>query len=356
LYRFQRNLKSHWNTIGPCDVISFAGAQILARDLRVDLLWRTDTLPPTTVARIHRQVTLFEQCANEYMIGHLASWTNKDHAQQWPASLQRYVPERIALKPAGEIGTEDVLEILTPLWTRIPTTAMRLRGRLEAILDYAIAKKYRSADNPARWKGLLENLLPAPRKLHTVRHHPALSYDQIPQLMAELGKCDGVVTYALAFTIFTCCRTKEVRNADWSEIDTANKIWTIPAERMKTRVAHRVPLTNAMLAILRTPILGIPSAGPIFIGLSRDAMQDRLQRMRPGFHVHGFRSSFRDWAAGCTNYPEAVPEMCLAHSIGNAVKRAYFRTDLFAQRRALMEDWSNFCLTPPAANVVPLRA
>jgi integrase len=360
--RFHCNGKSRLKGLGSYPLVKLTEAKHKALQERASLStsrWRREDRSigagpaqavRTAPAMAAAQPT-FSQCVEDYIGSHHKAWRSKDHARQWRTTLAPpYVPGWIAAKPVGEIDAADVLETLEPHWERIPKTAQRLRGRLEAILDYAKANGWRAGDNPTQWKSHLEHRLPATGKLHAVRHHPALPYDQLPGFMAELRAHEDEVSRALIFTILTAARTNEVRLADWLEIDRANKIWTIPASRMKTGKEHRVPLTED------TPALpDAPATGLIFPTLSRDAMQDRLQRMRPSFHVHGFRSSFRDWCAD-TGHPRELAEAALAHRIGNAVEAAYARSTMLARRRLLMEAWGAFCL-PPAANVVvPLRA
>jgi integrase len=361
--RFHCNGKSRLKGLGSYPLVKLAEAKHKALQERASLSesrWRREDPAGAGSAPAVRTATAmaaaqptFSQCVEDYIGSHHKAWRSKDHARQWRTTLAPpYVPGWIAAKPVGEIDAADVLEILEPHWQRIPKTAQRLRGRLEAILDYAKANGWRTGDNPAQWKSHLQHRLPAAGKLHAVRHHPALPYDQLPGFMAELRdhEDEDEVSRALQFVILTACRTNEARLAGWLEIDRANKIWTIPASRMKTGNEHRVPLTDAALALP-----GAPATGLIFPTLSRDAMQDRLQRLCPGFHVHGFRSSFRDWCAD-TGAPRELAEAALAHRIGNAVEMAYQRSTMLARRRLLMEAWGAFCLTPPAANVVPLRA
>ena len=254
--------------------------------------------------------------------------------------------------------------MLEPIWTTTPETASRTRQRIEAVLNWATARGYRAGDNPARWRGHLDKLLPKPRKLKRVQHHPALPYADLPQFMAELRGNNSVNARALEFTILTASRTGEVINASWNEIDLRAKTWTIPAERMKAGKEHKVPLCDRALAILSS--LPRERDNPfVFIGgdtgkpLRSVAMLEVLKAMRPDLTVHGFRSSFRDWASEQTNHPREAAEAALAHTIPNAVERAYRRGDLFERRRRLMAEWSRYCeqkpVTSKSRTVVALR-
>jgi integrase len=352
LHRFQHNRKSHWFTIGPCDLISSVQAQIEVHDARVNLLRDMIWTPVASLRRkesLRSQMPTFTKCANEYIAAHESSWRNAAQSRLWTASLQRYVYPRIGDTLVSDITTEDILAIVKPHWERIPKSAKDLLGRIEAVLDSAIAQDLRSAANPARWKNHLDMLLPAPRKLR-VKHH-TLPYAEIPAFMAELRVRDDEVSRAMAFLVLTAARNGEVRGVDWREIDTERHVWCVPASRMKANAEHRVPLTAEALALL-----GATSAGLVFPGVARDAMQDRLQRLRTGFHTHGFRAAFSTWASEQTDFADEVIEACLAHLVGPQTRRAYKRGDpLFEKRRQLMQRWSDYCLTPPAANVVPLQ-
>jgi integrase len=257
-----------------------------------------------------------------------------------------------------------VMKALEPIWNEKPETASRVRGRIESVLDWATARGYRQGENPARWRGHLENLLPKKSKVWRVEHHAALPYTEIGAFMAELREQDGTAARALEFAILTAARTGEVIGATWSEIDLEGHLWTIPAVRMKAGKEHRVPLSDAALAVLRA--MGEVQTGEfVFPGnrakqpLSQMAMLMLLRRMgRDGLTVHGFRSAFSDWCAEQTAFPSEVREMALAHTVGDKVEAAYRRGDLFEKRRQLAEAWARYCGTPPAADdnrVVAIR-
>jgi integrase len=249
-----------------------------------------------------------------------------------------------------------VLKVLEPIWRTKTETASRVRERIERILSWAAIRGYREGENPARWKGHLEEMLPEPAKVKKVKHHPALPFREVGDFCATVRAQNGMAARALEFTILTACRTGEVLGAMWTEIDMINKVWTIPAERMKAARPHRVPLVPATLEMLEgqkglDTILVFP--GPKQgRPLSDMAMLTLLRRMdRDDITVHGFRSTFRDWAAEKTDYPREVPEMALAHTVGSAVENAYRRSDLFEKRRQMMQDWAVFCATPSTRDV-----
>jgi integrase len=255
----------------------------------------------------------------------------------------------------ADIDTGLVLKCIEPIWPNRTETASRVRGRIEAVLDWATVRRYRSGDNPARWKGHLEHVLPARDKLAKRQHHAALPYAEIPAFMAALRAREGVAARALEFLILACARAGEVLGARSGEIDFVNKLWTIPAQRMKAGRAHRVVLSDRMVALLGA--LPIEDANSfVFIGprggsgLSKNSLATVLTRMRhDDITVHGFRSTFRDWCAERTNYPREVAEMALAHTVSDKVEAAYRRGDLVAKRRQLAEAWSKYCNSPPPA-------
>ncbi len=263
------------------------------------------------------------------------------------------------------IDTALVLKVLEPLWTTKTETATRVRGRIEAILDWATVRGYRSGENPARWRGHLAKLLAAPNKVRKVKHHPALPYDELPAFMAKLRKQEGIAAQALEFTILTASRTSETIGAIPREFDLTEKLWTVSAARMKADRDHRTPLSQAALVIARRALEAVDPDHPwLFPGgkrgesLSENAMLALLERM--GYShitVHGFRSTFRDWAAERTNYPSEVAEMALAHVVKDKTEAAYRRGDLFEKRRRLMADWAAYCErgAPARGSVTPLR-
>jgi integrase len=302
----------------------------------------------------------FDQAADQYIASHRAGWRSIRHAKQWGRSLELYVSPIIGSLSVAEIDTSLVMRVLEPIWLRTPELATHVRQRVEAILDWATVREYRQGANPARWRGHLDKLLPSKAKVAPVVHHRSLPYDQVAAFLTTLRQREAMAARALEFIILTAARAGEVLGMTWGEVDFATKVWTVPASRMKAGREHRVPLSPAAVALLEK----LPREGNyVFTGgnrprLSPMAIKMLLIRMnRRDFVTHGFRSSFRDWAAERTAYPSEVAEMALAHRVGNAVELAYRRTDMFERRRRLMADWAAFCETPASnAEVVPLRA
>ena len=319
----------------------------------------------------------FRHCAESYIASHRAGWRNAKHAEQWEDTLERYVYPVFGDLPAQAVDTGLVLKVLEPMWAQKPETASRVRGRIESILDWATVRGYRQGENPARWRGHLDKLLPKLSKAKRAKreatgrgeHYAAMPYQDLPAFMAELRGRAAVSARALEFTILTAKRTQEVLGARWTEINLSEKTWTIPAGRMKGEREHRVPLSGAAIAVLESIKLTreIDPKGFIFPGaraqepLSNVAMLYLLQRSdrmnRRDVTVHGFRSSFRDWAAERTNFASEAAEMALAHIVSDKVEAAYRRGDLFEKRRQLAEAWAKFCESPAGAGeVVPIRA
>ncbi|GJD95219.1 tyrosine-type recombinase/integrase [Methylobacterium iners] len=294
----------------------------------------------------------FRQCAEAYIEAHKAGWRNSKHAAQWTATLSTYAYPAFGELPVQAIDTGFVMQALQPIWTAKPETATRVRGRIEAILDWARTHGYRRGENPARWKGHLSNLLPKRSRVQKVEHHAALPYAEVSAFVQALDAQPGIAAQALAFTILTAARTGEAIGAKWSEFDLEAGVWTVPAERMKAHVEHRVPLSAPVLAILKT--LKEASTGEfVFRGgrrgrpISNMSMLMTLRRMRcEDLTVHGFRSTFRDWASESTHFPSEVVEMALAHAIESKVEAAYRRGDLFQKRRELMDAWAAWATDP----------
>ncbi|MBS4004983.1 MAG: integrase [Afipia broomeae] len=290
----------------------------------------------------------FSECATEYIALQESGWRNPKHREQWKNTLATYADPKIGKLPVDAVTVDNVLDILKPLWSTKTETASRVRGRIEAILDWAAAHKYRSAENPARWRGHLNKVLPAMRKVAKVQHHPALPFRDIPTFMTDLRSRDGTAAKALEFTILTAARTGETIGAKWDEIDFKEKVWTVSAERMKAGVEHQVPLSDRAIEILADLSQETDYVFPgqeIDKPLSNMAMLALLKRMnRSDLTVHGFRSTFRDWAAETTEYPNELVEMALAHTIKNKAEAAYRRGNLLDRRRALMQAWANFCM------------
>ncbi len=308
-----------------------------------------------------RQAVTFDYAAEQFIEGHQTSWRNAKHRQQWKNTLARYASPFIGAKPVERVGADDIKAILIPIWHSKTETATRVRSRIELVLDFAKANGWRDGENPARWRGHLDKLLPKPTKLKAVQHHAALPWKLMSEFMTRLRSCPGVGARALEFAILTATRSGEVRLAEWSEIDQEEKLWTIPAHRMKARREHRVPLSEAALDVLKQ-VPQVDDESLVFPGmrahrpLSDMTMTAVLKRMKHGdLTAHGFRSSFRDWAAEATHHQNHIVEMALAHVVGNAVEAAYRRGDLLDKRRSLMNDWAAHCSAAVADNVVELR-
>jgi integrase len=293
----------------------------------------------------------FQECAEQYIAAHKAGWKNSKHSAQWASTLSTYAYPKIGLEPVNEIDTAAVMRCLQPIWADKNETAARLRGRIEAILDWARVSEYRSGENPARWRGHLQKLLAKRAAVSKVRHHPAMPYSEVPEFFRRLAMQNGIAARSLSFLILTATRTSEVTGARWREIDLKERLWIIPAERMKMGKEHRVPLSASCAAVLDAmKQLGEESDGLIFPGAkpgipqSENTMLALLRRMDCAHvTVHGFRSSFRDWAAETTPYANEVLEKALAHGIKDKAEAAYRRGHLFDKRVSLMKDWADFC-------------
>jgi integrase len=305
----------------------------------------------------------FKDAAERYIKAHQAGWKNAKHGDQWRNTLETYAYSVIGDLPVAKVETAHVVEILEPIWNKKTETASRLRGRVESVLDWAKARHYRSGDNPARWRGHLDKLLPARSKVQKVKHHPAMPYSAIPGFMERLRGMSSISARALEFTILTGVRTGETIGAKDGEIDCAAKLWTIPGERMKNGREHRVPLSDRAIEILQaTP--REKGSDWIFPGarkgkpLSNMAMLELLRGIDDSLTVHGFRSTFRDWAAERTSFPRELAEAALAHTLKDKTEAAYQRGDLLEKRRRLMTAWAKYAHEKPAAanNVVQMRA
>lgn len=364
LFRFMMAGKPFAMGLGPTHTVSLAEARQKALNARKLLLDGVNPLLARKQSRLaaalaNARMVTFDQCADAYIQTHKAGWKNAKHAGQWVNTLKTYVSPVFGHLPVAEVDTGLVVKCLVPIWESKTETASRLRGRIESVLDWATTSGYRAGDNPARWKGHLENLLATISKSSRTRNHPSLPWQRIGTFMAALRAREGGSARALEFTILTACRSGEVRGARWAEFDLSGKVWTIPAERMKARREHEVPLSDAALAVLES----MPKNGEIvFAGAKGQPLSDMsltavIRRMNgkdkpvwadasaAGITVHGFRSTFRMWAAEMTNYPREVAEHALAHQLPDAVERAYQRGSQFAKRAALMAEWAVYCAT-----------
>ena len=304
-----------------------------------------------------RRALTFAVAVKQYVAAHGASWRNRKHRRQWTTTLETYAEPTLGALPVDRIEVAHVIKVLEPIWTTKTETATRVRQRIESVLDYCTARGFRKGENPARWKGHLDNLLPAPTKVAKVEHFAAVPWREMPAFMQRLHAVEGVGARALEFATLTAARSGEVCGATWDEIDLGGALWVIPAARMKAGKMHTVPLSAPALRLLRdlprfhdVPyVFPSPRRGALLGGLTLTTV---LKRMEVAATAHGMRSAFRDWCSESTNYPRDVAEMALAHAIGNAVEAAYRRGDLMAKRTRLMRDWAAFLGSPARAGKV----
>jgi integrase len=331
--------------LGSTRLKSLAQAREKSYELALKISDGIDPIQERKVLERKTSIT-FMDAAARYIKVMRPSWKNVKHAQQWQNTLDKYCTP-IADLPVDKIDSYLVMQCLEPIWAVIPETASRIRGRMEKILDWSRVNGYREGENPARWSGHLDQSLPRKTKIRTVKGHASMPYTELPQFWPVLNLLQGLGARALEFTILTACRTSEVLNAKWQEIDEPSQIWTIPAERMKAGKEHRVPLSNATLSLLNA-LKNQQRGDLIFPGqkrnhsLSNMTMLKVLQRLEHAYTPHGFRSTFRTWISEKTNHVHEVAEAALAHTIGDKVVAAYQRGDLFEKRRQLMMEWSNF--------------
>lgn len=363
--------------LGPYPEVSLAEAREKARDLRkqtragIDPLQAKRTAKATNAKQAAKAKT-FAECALAFLDDKRAEWKNEKHAAQWSSTLKTYAFPIIGKMPVAAVDVESVLQVLrqdvptkddkkATLWHTKNETASRLRGRIESVLDWAKVSKYRDGENPAAWQGNLKHALPAPSKVQTVKHHAALPFAQLGAFMTELRQREGMSARALEYAVLTAARSGEVRLATWSEIDLDAKTWTIPAERMKAKKLHRVPLSAEAVKLLKAlpRVVGSPFIfpAPRSGALSDMSLTAVLKRMELGdLTQHGFRSTFKDWARSVkgTAYAEEVSELALAHVNTDATRAAYARDELMPQRANLMKEWAAYCYAP-IANVVPMK-
>ena len=332
--------------------VTLAQARDKARKMKELIL---DGIDPVEERRAKQQALIndqakqmtFAQAARLCHDKKASEFRNAKHGMDWISSVNRFAIPIIGKVPVSEIELAHILKVLEPIWKEKTETATRLRQRIEAIVAWATASGHRSGDNPARWKGHLDAILPTPNKIRKRRHYPALPWQGIGSFMQELRKRQGMAARALEFIILTAARSGEARLATWEEFDLENRIWTIPADRMKAGKEHTVPLTDQVVRLLQSMprfensnyVFAAPRGGR----LSDMTISMLCRRMEVDAVPHGFRSTFRDWCAENTNYPREVAEMALAHAIESKVEAAYRRGDLFNKRMSLMRDWANFC-------------
>jgi integrase len=371
VFRFMLNGRARWMGMGPLHTVNLAEARKRAADHR---LRRHDGIDPIEARRAERlqaqlvaaKAVTLKECCESYIKSHRAGWGNKN-ANQWTATLATYAEPVIGDLSAQAIDTALVHKVLEPIWTEKPETAGRVRGRIEAVLDWAKVRGYRVGENPARWRGHFDKLLPALNKVRKVEHHAALPYGELPGFLTVLRQQEGIAVRALEFTILTAARTGETLGAGWNEFDLLDKTWTVPAARIKGGKEHRVPLSAPALAILEEmQAQRSADGGFVFPGgkpgkpLSNMAFLMLLRRMkRDDLTAHGFRATFKTWASERTSFQNEIVEAAMAHVVGSKVEQAYRRGDMFEKRRRLMQQWAAFCTTSPAqdrqGNVAPIR-
>jgi integrase len=378
--RINKDLEQHWRRLASGEdtrraEIDYQAARIAARRMNIaapiddpmsrtmaELLERIRKLEALNLVHDRGSVlavydaapspaVTFKECAEQYIEAHKPSWSNAKHAAQWSTTLADYAYPVIGDQPVSKItnsvGTDLIMKVLEPIWYSKTDTANRVRGRIESVLDWAKVRGYREGENPARWRGHLDKLLPARSKVRKVEHHAALPYAELPAFMARLREQSGAAARALEFIVLTAARASEVLLARRSEIDLDARMWTVPAERMKARKEHRVPLSDSAIAIVKATA----GSGFIFPGakkgrpLSDKSLRNLLDRMGIRYQVttHGMRSTFRDWGAEMTHYANELLEMAIAHAIDSKTESAYRRGDLLGKRHKLMADWAAFC-------------
>jgi integrase len=366
IYRFGQAGSTRDMGLGPLSSVSLAKARKLAAEARREHLEGKDPIAARQTQRTAARLAAapgipFKQAAEQLIASHEAGWRNAKHRQQWRNTLKTYAYPILGHVPVDAIDTDLVLEVLEPIWRKKPETAGRIRGRIEAVLNRAKALRFREGQNPAQWRGHLDQILPARSKLRRIRHHPALPYEEVPALTATLRSHTSISARALEFAILTAARSGEALGARWDEIDAKRRIWVVPEARMKGGKEHRVPLAPRVVEILNE-MAEIQLSEFVFFGakqgrsLSDMALLMLLRDLCPGVTVHGFRSAFKDWASEATSFPDHLSEAALAHTSADKVRAAYARSDLFEKRRELMEAWAQHCQRKPAfAEVVPLQ-
>jgi integrase len=366
LFRFKvAKDRDRWMGLGPAHTVSLAEAREAALQCRKARLAGIDPINArnerrAAEAQASAKVIKFAEAADSYVRAQAVSWRNSKHAAQWPRSLRVHVFPLLGPLPVAAIDTPLILKCLRPIWERTPETGSRIRGRIEAVLDWCGAAGHREGANPARWSGHLEHLLPSPAKAKPAQHHAAMPVAELPAFMSELRAQQGTAARALEFAILTAARSGEVFGARWGEVE--GDVWVIPAERMKSGRKHEVPLSQRALAII-DEMAAQRQGELVFPGrdglkpLGQTGLRHVLKQLGRDVTAHGFRSAFRDWAGDHTHFPREVAEAALAHVIGDKAEQAYRRGNALDKRRKLMEAWGKYCAAPaPAGEVVPMRA
>lgn len=386
IYRYQLNGKRREMGLGSAELVSAKDARRRASEARRLLLDKIDPVEHrkqqiaaavVRAAEVAAGAVTFKKVALEYIEEKRVGWKNAKHASQWQNTLETYAYPIMGDVPISDVDTDMVLQVVRPIWRTKTETATRVRNRIERVLAYGKVKGYRKGDNPASWTGHLQELLPKPTDVRTVKPHPSLPYKEMPAFIGELRKVQGIAARALEFAILTASRSKPVREATWDQFDLVERKWTIRATGMKGKKEHAVPLTDYLMQLLealpRYPGEKLLFPSPTGGELSNAALLAVIKRMhaaeldagRKGYMdpkldeiatPHGFRSSFKDWASEATHYPNEMSEMALAHTVGNKVEAAYRRGDLFEKRRQMMADWAAWCEPKKADNVRPIRS
>lgn len=370
VFRYYPKGKIRSMGLGAYPLVTLAEARDMSIDCRRDLKAGRDPIDLRRAKQAEARTVVtntptFAECARRFIADNEAGWKNDKHVAQWESTLTKIAGPVIGDLPVNEVSTQHILLILEPIWTSKTETAERLRGRIERVLGWATTRQHRSGENPAAWKGHLDTILPAPSAVKVVKPHQSLPYGQIYSFMTKLRARESTAAKGLELLVLTALRTTEVMGAEWPEIDFDARIWNVPGSRMKMKRDHQVPLTPAAIDLLKSmPV--VDGSRYIFPGqkahkpLSNMAFKNVMNRMGYGeWTPHGFRSSFRNWAAEMTNVQSEVAEMALAHKVGSKTEQAYLRTKLLDKRRGLMSAWSDYCCTPPAAKsakVIELQA
>lgn len=345
--------------------VTLAMAREAAREARAKIKAGIDPIEEARKARSELKASQaaalsFQKAAEAYIEAHKDGWRNDKHTKQWTATLTTYAYPKIGALLVQDVGLPQVLSVLEPIWTTKTETASRLRGRIEQVLDWATARGHRHGLNPARWRGHLDKMLPKPSKVSRVEHHDALPASELGAFVTNLRRQDGIGARALELAILTATRSGEVRGARWGEFDLDQGLWVIPGHRMKAGREHRIPLSSDAVTLLKA-LPRHANTDLVFVGMKGGQLSDMTllavtKRMGANCVPHGFRSTFRDWAAECTNYPGELAEMALAHTISDKVEAAYRRGDMFEKRRRMMADWAAFCgQVLPKGDVIPMN-
>jgi integrase len=367
VFRYTRLGRERYMGLGPYPTITLSSARDKAAGIRRSLANGKDPFDERRAREVAATLEAgkaisFQSCAEQFVEAKRVTWKSEKHAADWPKSLELYAYPVFKDLPVGLIEVSHVLKVLNPVWTKKTETATRLRGRIEQVLSWAKVQGLREGENPARWRENLDKVLPDPQQFQKVEHFKALPYAKMGAFMAELRDQNGIGARALEFTILTCARTGETRGATWDEVNMQERVWSIPAHRMKNKQPHRIPLSKAAMSVLEE-MIKLGTKGYIFPGdkpdqpMSTNTMLAVLDRMgQDDITVHGFRSAFSDWAEDTTAYPPAVIDRALSHNKKQQTERAYFRTDLFERRAPLMQDWANYCaVIKVPAEIVPIR-